>query len=328
MFADIDHQYRTIASRAGWFGRAGHGVVRVDGPDRLTFLHALLTNDTMSLAEGRGVAAAYLTPQGRMLADVEVLNRGDHVLVLVAPAAAAALASRLDGIIFAEQVSVTDTSRDWTETVVTGATAAAVAAEASGAETDALDPLGELEHVAIEGGFVVRGGESPLPLFRLMVAPGARARIEQRLQALDVPELAPELVTALRIEAGRPRWAVDLFEDTIPLEAGLLERAISTSKGCYVGQEVIIRVLHRGGGRVARRLVQLALPAGGTDVPAAGTPIAYNAEVAGRITSAAWSPARHAVLALGYVHRDAATVGTIVGVGGAGTPAEIVGFAR
>ena len=70
--------------------------------------------------------------------------------------------------------------------------------------------------------------------------------------------MTEELSTSLRVDAGRPLFGVDMDTDTIPLEAGLLERAISTTKGCYVGQEVIIRVLHRGGGRVARRLVKIA----------------------------------------------------------------------
>ena len=107
-------------------------------------------------------------------------------------------------------------------------------------------------------------------------------------------------------------------EDTIPLEAGIEDRAISTSKGCYVGQEVIIRVLHRGHGRVAKHLVGLAIDG---PAPAAGAPIASGDREVGRVTSAAVSP-RAGTVALGYVHRDFAAPGTELSVGDGQRPAR------
>ena len=117
--------------------------------------------------------------------------------------------------------------------------------------------------------------------------------------------------------------------DTIPLEAGLLERGISTSKGCYVGQEVIIRVLHRGGGRVAKRLVALAFDPELQELPAAGLQLYVDGREVGRVTSAAWSPHERRAIALGYVHRDHAEVGRRVTAEPAGveTVAEIKAFA-
>ncbi len=97
--------------------------------------------------------------------------------------------------------------------------------------------------------------------------------------------------------------------DTIPLEAGLLDRAISTSKGCYVGQEVIVRILHRGGGRVVKQLVKLVSDAGVTAVPDAGTVVLDEGREVGKVTSAAIGPATDAVVALAYVHRDSAEIG-------------------
>ena len=104
-------------------------------------------------------------------------------------------------------------------------------------------------------------------------------------------------------------------EDTIPLEAGLESRAISLTKGCYVGQEVIVRVLHRGHGRVARRLVGLTLD--GEAVPAAGTPVQADGRDVGRVTSAVASVALNTPIALAYVHRDFTEAGTRVTVDGA-----------
>jgi folate-binding protein YgfZ len=102
--------------------------------------------------------------------------------------------------------------------------------------------------------------------------------------------------------------------ETIPLEAGIEDRAISFTKGCYVGQEVIIRVMHRGHGRVARRLVSLVVS--GDTVPARGSAIHAGDRAVGEVTSATASPTLGAPLALGYVHRDHAEPGTVLSVGG------------
>ena len=127
-------------------------------------------------------------------------------------------------------------------------------------------------------------------------------------------EASEDTAETLRIEAGRPRFGIDMNTDTIPLEAGLENRAISFTKGCYVGQEVIIRVMHRGHGRVARRLVSILLPDG--TVPAHGDKIHSGERVVGEITSATASPRFGAPLALGYVQRDHAAAGTELIVNG------------
>ena len=120
-----------------------------------------------------------------------------------------------------------------------------------------------------------------------------------------------------------------MTDETIPLEAGLLDRAISTTKGCYVGQEMIIRVLHRGGGRVARRLVRLEFDASATEPPGAGRrSLVGDGATSARSTSVAFSPARDRVVALGYVHRDVAEAGRRVIIVVAAVPAAaIVGLA-
>jgi folate-binding protein YgfZ len=122
--------------------------------------------------------------------------------------------------------------------------------------------------------------------------------------------ISPETADATRIEAGIPRFLVDMDTATIPLEAGIEGRAISLTKGCYVGQEVIIRVLHRGGGRVAKKLVGLALD--GSAHP--GDLLLSEGREIGRLTSAADSPALGKGLGLGYVHRDFVEPGTTLNV--------------
>src|SRR5204863_6844637 len=114
------------------------------------------------------------------------------------------------------------------------------------------------------------------------------ARLRDALMNAGAIPVNEETAEALRIEAGRPRFAVDMDTDTIPLEAGIEDRAISMTKGCYVGQEVIVRVLHRGHGRVAKKLVSLVME--GKSVPSRGDIIVSGEQEIGRITSAVFSP--------------------------------------
>jgi folate-binding protein YgfZ len=114
----------------------------------------------------------------------------------------------------------------------------------------------------------------------------------------------------IRIERGVPRFLADMDDETIPLEAGIEDRAISFTKGCYVGQEIIVRVTHRGGGRVAKKLVAWVADADAEIVPLPGARIVSFDKDLGRVTSAAFSPSTNRVVGLGYVHRDFMTSGS------------------
>jgi len=139
-------------------------------------------------------------------------------------------------------------------------------------------------------------------------------------------EIDAATADAIRIEAGVPLFHRDMDEETIPLEAGIEGRAISFSKGCYVGQEVVIRVLHRGHGRVARKLVGLVLD--GNQVPPGGAAIRAGDRDIGEITSGTSSPALDRPIALGYVHRDFVEPGTKVMVGDASAEVTALPFVR
>jgi folate-binding protein YgfZ len=305
-------QYHIISAGCGWVDRRDRGRLRFDGPDAKAFLHALLTNDIHSLSRGQSVYAAYLTPQGRMIADMTIHDAGDFLLADVPPGLAPALALRFDQLIFAENVRVADVSGAMFQLTLVGPASASVA-----------------QAVATPARIVSPGVDVGLPTIDLFGDSVQFEEVIRGLEAAGAVRVSPQLLDALRIDAGRPVFGVDMTEETIPLEAGLLERAISTTKGCYVGQEVIIRVLHRGGGRVAKRLVKLEFDPAVAEPPRAGTPIEVDGREVGRITSAAASPARGHVVALGYVHRDSAEIGRVLAARteGASTPVKIVGFA-
>jgi folate-binding protein YgfZ len=320
----IDDQYRIIISAAGWSDCSARGRLRFLARMR-ALLQALVSNDVSRLTSGEGVYATYLTPQGRMVADLELYRRPEGVMASVAPGLAAPLAGRFDQLVFSEDVRITDESAPTLELVVVGAHAPRLLGSALGVDGDTLARLPELAHIDYGAGFVARAGEALLPIFKLFAPSTERPDIVTRLETQGVVPVSDDLIEALRVEAGRPRFGVDMTDETIPLEAGLLERGISTTKGCYVGQEIIIRVLHRGGGRVAKRLVTLSFEAD-SDPPSAGARLEQAGREVGQLTSVAHSPGRETWVALGYVHRDAAEVGKQLTAGGS-TVGTVTGFA-
>lgn len=284
--------YQEAREAAAFDERHDRGRVRLIGADAKPFLHALVTNDIVSLPPGGAAYAALLTPQGRMITDMDVLVREAGAVYLAVPSdAAAPLAARLDRSIFTEAVEVADVTASTAQFSVTGPRAREAVEQA----------MREAGPGAAEGGGIWERDALGLPGLDVIVPADAAASVRAAIAARAVP-LSPDAREILRVEAGRPEFHVDMTEETIPLEANLLERAISTTKGCYVGQEVIVRVLHRGGGRVAKKLVRLRFDG---DVPARGTPLsAQDKPDAGRVTSAVWSPRANAAIGLGYVHRD------------------------
>jgi len=284
------------------------GRLSFEGPDAASFLHALVTNDITGLAVGRGAYAAWLTPQGRMIADLRLLRTDTGVLAEVPAGLAADLQARFDQLIFAEDVRVSDMSASTRAVLAAGDAAAEVVASATGADPSEVNALPVLGHLAAGDFRVIRTDDTALPTFEVWAKISSEAIV-----LLDKGKIASELIfEALRIEAARPLFGVDMTTETIPLEAGLLDRAISQTKGCYVGQEVIVRILHRGGGRVVKHLMQLTFDSTVNTVPAAGTELFAADKAVGQITSAALGPSSGRVLALGYVHRDAATLGQVL----------------
>jgi len=325
----IADQYRILDQRPAWVDRSNRGWLRIEGRDAVPFLHALVSNDVERLTPGEGTYAAYLTPQGRMIADLEILRRSDVLLIGLAPGVAGPLASRLDQSIFADDVQVSDVSSSFAAMLVIGATAARDVSQAVAVDIARLHALPELGQCDIAGGFVMRSGDAPLDAFTVVVSIEARASMVRRLESAGAWPADDALATALRVAAGRPLFGVDMTEETIPLEAGLLERGISTTKGCYVGQEIVIRILHRGAGRVAKRLVTLSWTSEPPVAPPAGTPLVADTRAVGHLTSIAPALTGDGWAGLGYVARDWAVIGRRVTIGSpTGAVAEVTGFAR
>jgi tRNA-modifying protein YgfZ len=279
--------YQALREATAFVRRGDRGVLGVSGPDRLVWLQGLLTNDVVALPPGEVGYTAYLTPQGRMISDMRVVQLADRTLLDVPAGLSDALRAKLDGLLFTEDAQVTDLSSSLSVIDVLGPQSADVVAVA------------DVSNLAVAAAREVSFG---LPGATLVVDVAAVADLVQVLTRAGAVETTLETLDVVRIEAGVPLFLVDMDEHTIPLEAGIEDRAISFTKGCYVGQEVIVRVMQRGQGRVAKKLVGLSLPKGTPAHP--GEVILSGAREIGKVTSATWSPALEHHIALGYVHRD------------------------
>jgi folate-binding protein YgfZ len=322
--------YRAIKEHAAIGAIAPRTAIGVSGTDRASYLQGLLTNDILALTPGTGCYAAWLTPQGRMLTDLHVFESGDMILLDVPVAELAATLQRLDQFIFSEDVQIADLSGTLDAVWLHGPEAAALLEQTL---TGVQGLAGWLEYHNARAAVsskndlrphfpvgVGRVSQLGVPGFVVYIEPSGRADLERALVGRGAVVADAAAIDAARIAAGYPVFGVDMTDDTIPLEAGIEERAISFSKGCYVGQEVIIRVLHRGHGRVARKLVALRLEADGA---VRGSKIHAGDRDVGVVTSAAVSPELGSI-ALGYVHRDVTGSGSRVSVQGQAGPIEAV----
>ncbi len=330
-------EYRALRSGAALVDRSERGRIAAVGADRLTYLHAMLTNDIASLRPGTGCYAAYLTPQGRMIADMLVLELGDLTLVDVESSARAVVLQKLEQFIFSEDVRLSDLTSELAGLRVCGPRAADVLAATfspvgqGGGVPFSLADLSTLsEYHSLRASFhgtsvvIAADRELGVPAFDLYLNREQAGPFEDALRASGAVTASPGAADVLRIEAGRPRFGVDMDETTIPLEAGIEQRAISFTKGCFPGQEVITRVLHRGHGRIARKLVGLRCE-GGVE-PAAGDVVMAGDREAGKVTSATMSPVLECPIALGYVQRDFIAPGASVSIvrGDMPLPATVV----
>ncbi|MBW3572771.1 MAG: hypothetical protein KY467_16875 [Gemmatimonadetes bacterium] len=327
-FGDGAAEYRAVRASAGVAERADRARFRLWGKDPARMVHGLITNDLLKAQRGHGVYAAMLTAKGRMIADVRVFRRADgEVLVDVAREALEGTREHLKKMVpplFARWADATD---EIVEIGVYGPRARELLSTVleTGVPALAEDAFVEPEF----GGARVlvaatreAGGEDGFDVF---LPPEGAAALWTALRDAGARPVGHGVLETLRIEAGRPRYGMELTEETIPTEAyessGLMERAISFHKGCYTGQEVIVRIAHRG--HVNRHLRGLLL--GDAPAPAARAPLVHpqTGREVGWTASAAFSPLLGQTVAMGYVRREVAPGGE-VRVGAADGPAARV----
>ncbi len=264
------------------------GVLRLSGRDRQGFLHRLCSQDVEKLAPGSTSYAAFLEPKGHVISDALVLAGEAAALLLGPRETAEGLAAHLRRYVLRDDVAVDDLSAQVRCVPVLGEVGVAAIRTSGDAILFADARRGA---PAVDA---VLTGESAVPFRAALVAAGAA-------------ELTPDDLEGLRIAAGHPRFGPDFGPDRLLTEAGIAA-AVSFQKGCYPGQEVVLRSTFRG--QVQRGLVQLALPAGAGP----GTPLRASGQEVGLVTSAAETPRGR--MGLGLLRRAHWEAGTRLDAGG------------
>src|SRR5829696_4493422 len=233
-------EYRTLTEGCGLVDRSERGKLALTGAEAKAFLQGQVTNDVEGLEPGRGCYAAFLTHKGKMLGDLRILDVGDELLLDTERATLQELFNMIRRYKLGRDVELHKRTLELAELSLVGPDARRVAGAGD---------LGTAEHDSVRTalGILVpaeRAGE----VRDALVGAGA----------VRVSEAAAEVV---RVESGRPRYGLDLDDSVIPQEAGLNERAVSFTKGCYVGQETVARLHYRGRPNRHLRGLRLSEPA-------------------------------------------------------------------
>lgn len=298
------------------------GRLRLTGRDRAAWLQGLVANDLLSLPVGQGMEAAVMNVQGHLLSLLRIFALPEALLIDLPGPTCGRILTMLDQFLIMEQVEIEDRTDATRLYSVQGPRAADAVAAALGAAPD-LPAWGVAEldwqGAALVVARVTHTGEDGYDLFApLPQAERLRAALAGAVAALGGSLLADDALDLLRLEAGIPAWGRELTEAIVPLEAHL-DRAISRTKGCYIGQEIIARIDARG--RVNRVMVGLQLPTlpagevGPAEIFADGSE-----RPVGRVTSTGHSPALEVPVALGYLRREHAAPGTAVRIAPSAAP--------
>ena len=296
----------------GFFDMAHRGLLEVRGADRVRWLDGMISGDVEALeraAPGAGCYAVLLTNRGAIIADLHVARFEEGYLLESLRSEIPRIVETLERYVIADDVVLTDRSAEFASLGLEGPGAPVVLEMATNGQIANLEPEQWAESTiggrdVLVGGFGFSGECG----FQIRMKPGDREAVEKALAAAAKGDGLVrgdfEALEVLRVEAGVPVLGSELDEEVLPPEARL-ERAISTSKGCYVGQEIVARLRARG--KVNHLLVGLRLES--SALPIVGTKLMAEGRVTGEVTSVALSPTEGPI-ALGFVRREHAETGT------------------
>ncbi|MGN6373839.1 MAG: CAF17-like 4Fe-4S cluster assembly/insertion protein YgfZ [Solirubrobacteraceae bacterium] len=280
-------QYRALTERCGVVDRSERGKLALTGADAAEFLNGQVTNEVVALAPGKGCYAAFLTHKGKMLGDLRILVAEDELLLDTERVALQALFDMIRRFKVGYQVELHKRTLESALLSLVGPAANDVVERALAAgEAEQQTPGGE-EHDHL----VARIGDARVRLIQtdtgvdVLCDASDAARVSEGLQFAGAQPVGEDAAEVVRVERGRPRYGVDIDDSTIPQEAGLNERAVSFTKGCYVGQETVARLYYKGKPNRLLRGVRLSEPVD------AGAPLLLGEREVGTLTSSVLSPA-------------------------------------
>jgi len=308
---ELDGQYRQLREECGLLDRSERGQLLVTGSEAADYLQGQLTNDVEAIEPGEGSYAALLDRKGHMQGDMRVLRPGEgpELRLDTEPEALAAVRRHLGMYKIGRDVDVVDVTGERALLSLIGPRAVEIAGSA------AL-PENACEAVTIAGTEVLAVGTAEG--IDLIFDAEARDRVTDALLAAGAAEVSPEAAEILRIEAGRPRFGAEMGTETMPAEAGIVEQAVSFTKGCYIGQETVARLHYKG--KPNRHLRGLKLSAAAGARP--GDAVLLGEKEVGRLGSVGVSPA-FGPIGLAILRREAEP-GAGVAVGEDGVTAEVV----
>ncbi|MGA9858474.1 MAG: glycine cleavage T C-terminal barrel domain-containing protein [Solirubrobacteraceae bacterium] len=284
-------EYRTVTEACGVIDSSQRGKLALAGGGAKEFLQGQVSNDVEALTPGTGCYAAFLTPKGKMLGDIRILDAGSELLLHTERVALQELFNMVRRFSLGYDVELHKRTLQQGLLSLLGPTADEIAGVGD-------LPAIEDTHVVTEiDGIGVRAIRTDLGIDLLCDASDTDALMEA-IEGRGVPVVSEAVADCLRIERGRPRYGVDLDDTVIPQEADLNHRAVSFTKGCYVGQETVARLYYRGKPNRRLRGVRLSGPAW------PGAEVSFGDRVVGRLGSVAESPS-HGPIALALVRREA-----------------------
>jgi folate-binding protein YgfZ len=309
-----DHYGNTLAEHAALRENAGvldlsfRGRLSLAGADRHRFLNGQVTNNVKDLKTGEGCYAALVTAKGKMVSDLNIYCLADELLLDFEPGFTSAVVQRFEKYIIADDVQILDAAPHYGLLSVQGPKSAEVVNQLGLSFSLPEKPLGfaSVNEPTLGEVYCMNHSRGAVTGFDLFVPIAALAAVADKLiaaaKSVGGRACGWQALETMRIEAGIPRFGADMDETNLAPEAGIEDRAISYSKGCYIGQEVIARI--RTYGQVAKALRGLVLADGLRDLPKKGDPLFHGDEEAGYITSALASPTFRRNIALGYVRRE------------------------
>ena len=314
-YGDVLREYATVREGgAGIIDLSNRGRFLVSGTEAIQFLNGLITNDMKTLAEHSWMPAAFPNVQGRLIASVRVIRLKDEetdrnvcptFLIDTEAATHQSVLKNIERFTLAGDFRVTDVTNQTALISVQGSKAndlvrAVLSDNAAGIEANEVCAVNEVT--------VIRASHTAEVGFDLLVNAAQATSLWDALRAAGAQPVGYEALEILRIEAGVPRYGIDMDETNVVTETGL-DEAVSFTKGCYVGQEIIARIKYRG--HVAKKLSGL-LFAEGVKADAGATIKSTDGKEIGRITSSTYSPHLRRAIALGYLKYDYLASGTSV----------------
>jgi folate-binding protein YgfZ len=323
-FGDARAEFRALVSGCGVYRVKGRARIGLTGSDRVRWLNGMVTNNIRDLAEGRGVYAFLLNPQGRILADFYVFHRGDRLLIDTDESQAEKILATFDHYIIMDEVEVSNLSLESAAIGVGGPNSREVL-RAAGLELAELAPLELVDSAWHEMSLTgLRTDHEAIEVFELWLAPAHAPALWTALLAAGATAVGAAALESFRIASGIPRYGQDIRERDLPQETEQ-RRALNFSKGCYVGQEIVERIRSRG--NVHRTFTGFMVEGA---LPPLGTKIELDGKDVGEITSVASLPLAtgERPVALGYVRREAASAGKHLSAEGAKLTVTRVPFAE